>query len=119
MEQLLLLLGDGLRRVQGASVVGVVDCCGLEGALKGAHHISFFTRNRDDAATPRHLEDVVAVVGHRHEFGQCRISEDGIVRQADVGDVEVNELGAVVVTLAKGDGKADLPYQGGGAVGHS
>ena len=93
VEQLLLLLGDGLRRVQGASVVGVVNRCGLEGALKEAHRISFFTRNRDDAAAPWHLEDVVSMVGHCHKLGQGWIPKDGVVRQVDVGDVEVNELG--------------------------
>ena len=67
---------------------------------------------------PWHLEDVVAVVGHRHELGQGRISKDGIVRQADVSDVEVDELGAVVVPLAEGDREADLPYRGGGAISH-
>lgn len=45
--------------------------------------------------------------------------EDGIVRQVDVGDVEVDELGAVVVALLKGDREANLPYRGGGAVSNS
>ena len=36
-----------------------------------------------------------------------------------MGNVEVDELSAVVVALAKGDREADLPYQGGGAIGHS
>ena len=53
---------------------------------------------------------------HRHELSQGWISKDGIVRKADVGDVEVDELGAVVVALAEGDGKVDLPYRGGGAM---
>ena len=34
---------------------------------------------------------------------------DGIVRQADVRDVEVDELGAVVLALSEGDRQADLP----------
>ena len=59
------------------------------------------------------------MVGHCHELGQGWISKDGIVREADVGDVEVNELGAVVVALAEGDREADLPYRSGGAVGHT
>ena len=59
------------------------------------------------------------MVIHYHELGQGRISEDGIVWQANVGDVEVNELGAVVVALPKGDRKADLPYRDRGAVGDS
>ena len=59
------------------------------------------------------------MVGQRHELGQGWIPEDGIVRQVDVGDVEVDELGAVVVTLSEGDKEADLPYRGGGTVGNS
>ena len=54
-----------------------------------------------------------------HELGHGWIPEDGIVRQADVRDVEVNELGAVVLVLPEGDRKADLPYRCGGTVGHS
>ena len=59
------------------------------------------------------------MVGHCHELGQCWISEYGIVWQADVGDVEVDELGVVVVALSEGDREADLPYRGGGAVSNS
>ena len=59
------------------------------------------------------------MMSHRHELGQGWISKDGVVRKADVGDVEVDELSAVVVTLAEGDREADLPYRGGGAIGHS
>ena len=99
--------------------VEIIDSCSSEGTLEGAHRISFFARNCDDYAASRHLEDIVAVMGHRHELGQGRISKDGILRQADVGDVEVDELGVVVVALAEGDRQADLPYWSGGAVGHS
>ena len=59
------------------------------------------------------------MVGHRHELGQGWIPEDGIVRQVDVGNVEVDELGEIVVALAEGDREADLPYRGGGTVGDS
>ena len=54
-----------------------------------------------------------------HELGQGWIPEDGIVRQADVHDVEVDELGAIVLALPEGDRQADLPYRCGGTVGHS
>ena len=59
------------------------------------------------------------MVCHCHELGQGRVPEDGIVRQADVGDVEVDELGAVVVALPEGDREADLSYRDGGTVGYS
>ena len=91
----------------------------MEGTLEGAHHISFFAWDSDDPAASWHLEDIVAVVCHCHELVQGRIPEDGIVWQTDVGDIEVDELGAVVVALSEGDREADLPYWGGGAVSDS
>ena len=54
-----------------------------------------------------------------HELGQGWIPEDGIVRQADVRDVEVDELSAVVLALPEDDKQADLPFRRGGAVSHS
>ena len=80
----------------------------MEGVLKGAHHIPFFTWDRDDSLASWHLEDVIAMVSDCHELGQGRIPKDGVVRQTDVGDVEVDELGAVVVALSEGDWEADL-----------
>ena len=59
------------------------------------------------------------MVSHCHELGQSWVPEDGIVWQANVGDVEVNELGAVVVTLPKGDRKANLPYRNSGTISDS
>ena len=58
-------------------------------------------------------------MGHRHELGQGWIPEDGIVWKMDVRDVEVDELGAVVLAFPKGDREADLPYRCGGTVGQS
>ena len=59
------------------------------------------------------------MIGHSHELGQGWVPEDGIVRQADVSDVEVNELGAVVVVLPEGDRKANLPYRNVGTINNS
>ena len=59
------------------------------------------------------------MMSHGHELGQSWVPEDGIVRQADVSDVEVNELGAVVVALPEGNRKADLPYQNRGTISDS
>ena len=81
----------------------------MEGVLEGAHRILLFAGDHDDPAASWHLEDVVAMVGHRHELGQGRIPEDGIVWQTDMGDVEVDELGVVVVVLSEGDREVDLP----------
>ena len=54
-------------------------------------------------------------MGRCHELGQSWVPEDGVVRAADAGDVEVDQLGAVIVTRAEGDRKADLPQGVGGA----
>ena len=59
------------------------------------------------------------MVGYGHELGQRRVPEDGVVWQANVGDIEVDVLGVVVVALPEGNWEADLPYRGGGAVSHS
>ena len=59
------------------------------------------------------------MVCHRHELGQGWIPEDGVVRQMDVRDVEVDELGEVVLAFPEGDREAYLPYRCGGTIGHS
>ena len=43
------------------------------------------------------------MVSHCHELGQGWVPEDGVVWKANLGDVEVNDLSAVVVALAEGD----------------
>jgi hypothetical protein len=45
----------------------------------------------------------------RHESCQGWVAKDGIVRQRDVGDVEVEAFCPVVVPGAEGDGQANLP----------
>ena len=69
MEQLLLLLGDSLRRVDGAFIVWVLDHRSLVGALERAHRVLFLAGNCDDAATSWHLEDIVAVMSHYNKLG--------------------------------------------------
>ena len=91
----------------------------MKGTLERAHRILLFAGDCDDSAASRHLEDIVAVMGHRHELGQGWIPEDGVVWQVDVGDVEVDEFVAVVVAFSEGNGEADLPDRGSRAVGHS
>ena len=59
------------------------------------------------------------MVGHCHELGQGWIPEDGILWQANVGNIEVDELGTVIVALSESDREADLPYRGDGAVSDS
>jgi hypothetical protein len=44
-----------------------------------------------------HLEYQVGVVGHRHELGDGRSAEDGVVGSLEVRDLELDVLGTVVV----------------------
>ena len=87
--------------------------------FQGTHRVLLFIGHRDDSATSWHLEHVVAVVSYGHELGQRWVPEDGVVRQVDVGNVEVDELGALVVAWPEGDREADLPNRDRGAVGDS
>ena len=43
------------------------------------------------------------MVSYGHELGQRWVPKDGVVRQANVSDVEVDELDAVVVVCPEGD----------------
>ena len=58
-------------------------------------------------------------MSHGHELGESWVAEDGIVRQANVGNGEVDELGTVVLALSKGDREADLPYRDSGTISDS
>ena len=49
------------------------------------------------------------MVSDCHELVQGWIPEDSIVRQADVHDVEVDELGAIVLVLSKVTGRRTCP----------
>ena len=64
------------------------------------------------------LDEVVGVVGHRHELGEGGVAEDGVVGQADVRDIEVDQLGALVGLRAKGDREPHLPRRGCEALCH-
>ena len=81
----------------------------MEGTLERAHRIFLFAGDCDDSAASWHLEDIVTMVSHRHELGQHWVPKDGIVRQANVSDVEVNELGVVVVALPEVTGRRTCP----------
>ena len=49
------------------------------------------------------------MMSHCHELGQGWVPEDGVVWQTNVGDVKVDELGAVVVALPKVTGRRTCP----------
>ena len=58
-------------------------------------------------------------MSRRHELSESRVSEDGVVRETDAGDVEVHQLGAVVVACVEGDREADLPQRVSSSTTHS
>ena len=49
------------------------------------------------------------VIVRSNELSEGRVPEDGIVRETDTVDVDVHQLGAIVIPRAKGDREADLP----------
>ena len=53
------------------------------------------------------------MVSHCHELGEGRIPDDGVARETNLGDVEVDELDAVVVALAEGDWQTNLSWTNG------
>ena len=61
------------------------------------------------ATRARELDEVVGVVGHRHELGEGGVAEDGVLGQANVRDVEVDQLGAVVGLRTEGGREPHLP----------
>ena len=57
------------------------------------------------------------MVGDRHELGEGGSSQDGVIGGLELGDLEVDVLGAVVVAGAEGDrqgGPADRSRPGSG-----
>jgi hypothetical protein len=106
---MLLLRGGGLGRQDATFVIRVLSCRGTVGMLKRTDRVLLIAGDRDDATGSWHLEDVVAMVGCRHALGEVRVPQDGFVREADVGKVEVDELGVVVVMLAEGDRRRTCP----------
>ena len=59
------------------------------------------------------------MMSHCHELGQGWVPENGVVWQTDVGGIEVDELGAVIVALPEGDWKVNLPYWNSGTISDS
>ena len=71
----------------------------------------------DGAAAAGNLDHVVGVVCDGHEFGEGGVAEDAVVGQANMGDVKVDLLCAVVARRAKGDSEPHLPKGRDGASG--
>ena len=112
----LLLLGRRSLLGLGGVCAGRLRCCGC---LESEQSILGIPSYGEDAAAPGQLHEVVGRMIRRHELGQSWVPENGVVREVDAGDVKVDQLGAVVVTRAEGDGKADLSQRAGSATTNS
>jgi hypothetical protein len=44
----------------------------------------------------------------RHEFGECRSSQESVVRRVKIDDLKLHSLYAKIVLSPKGYGKSDL-----------
>ena len=62
----------------------------------------------DGACAAGNLDHVVSMMRDGHEFRERGVAEDGIVQQANVRNIEVDVLGAVIFLAPEGDGKPDL-----------
>ena len=108
-EQLLLLGGRGLLGLGRTGAGWLCYFRGLEGEPERRHGLLSVPLDGEDALAPWHLHEVVGRVSRRHELSESRVPEDGVVRETDAGDVEVHQLGAVVVARVEGDKEANLP----------
>ena len=93
--------------------------CGLESKFERHHGLLGVPLDGEDTFASRHLHEVVGRMSRCHELGQSWVPENGVVREADAGDVEVDQLSAVVVARAEGDGEVDLPQGAGGTATNS
>ena len=115
MEEL-LLLGGPLERLH-VLISGKSSGGGLVGGLDSAGGILDVSLDGDGAPAARDLDHVVGVVRDSHELCEGRVAEYAVVGQANVGDVEVDLLSAVVAWHAEGDSEPHLPKGRDGAAG--
>ena len=92
--------------------VGELDVLGL--TRVGGLQISV---DREDPLWSWHLQEKIRVVGDRHELGEGGSSQDGVVGGLELGDLEVDVLGVVVVAGAEGDRQSVLADRGRPAPG--
>ena len=90
---------------------------GLVGGLNSVGGVLDVPLDGDGATAARNLDHVVGVVGDSHELRKGGVAKDAVVGQANVGDVEVDLLSAVVAWRAEGDSEPHLPKGRDGAAG--
>jgi hypothetical protein len=69
-------------------------------AVIGDHNVP---EDREDSVWHRHLHDEVGVMRYGHELGEHRLPKDGVIRGAELRDLERQVLRAKVLLCAKGD----------------
>ena len=100
-------LGSGVSKSAGYAAAAVLK------ASLSTRSASPVSMHGEDTAAPGHLHEVVRWVRRGHELVQRCVAEDGVVGEADGGDVEVDQLRAEVIVGAEGYWESDLS-QGAG-----
>lgn len=108
-EQLFLPCWRGLGRLGPVFGTRVCGCRGFVGALEGTDRVLFVAADGDNPDVAGHLDDIIAGVSRRHELSERRLSQDDVVRQADLRHVESNELGAVDLPVPNVTGSRTCP----------
>lgn len=85
----------------------MLDFCHLEGDLKGHNELYVLllvdvclldiTLYRNNAVASRDLHDLVDVMWYRHKFCHEQPSQDGMICHLEIGHLEDDGLGTVVV----------------------
>ena len=95
------MLGDVVL-VEGGGGSCLVD------VLDGLPGIGLVTPDGDGAVAAGDLDEVVAVVRHRHELGQRGVAQYDVIWEGDVSDVEDHCLSPEIVPRAKSNRKTYL-----------
>jgi hypothetical protein len=68
--------------------------------------------NRDDAKQPWHFHDQVGIMWDHHEFGECWLSQESVVRSLKISDQKLYSYHAEIFPSPEGYGKSDLTDRG-------
>ena len=88
------------------------DSASLEPAEAHSIERLVVTDDGDDPLGTRHLQLEVGIVRHRHELGERRAAEEGVVGAAEVDHLEPDGLAAEVLLGAEDDVQLDLAERG-------
>jgi hypothetical protein len=99
----------------GQSFLQFLELCGRHESV--GHLVALLVRviglldvspDGDDTVQSWHLQDQVGIVRNCHEFGECRLSQEGIVHYLEVGYLELQIFSAEVFLSLISYGMSDL-----------